>query len=428
MFHSSLVLCTALLAGYMVMSGIWLNDLPKRAGFSKRSLRNHDNSSSSSSQREDRFPSVEERVKLYMSNWYVPPCPQHEDGHIRYEYDTSKDGTEWPIAKVYGYTRFNYGIKETAVVEVENIVVTDKAFLLNDAIINNCAIPLRNLHKTTVMDTKTLQLAERVKKRSHSHGYCQDIKDSFLTAWNHEESEDLIMSGNEDTLPVLLQFGDDKRTINFPVIKKFRSAFTEPLDLVRVTSQECYSTPREPMNTVHHKNYFQPIIWKLNSNRHYGKLNEVYTNDTAWGRKKDVAIFRGALTGQGYSRTSSDDENCQQLKRCQLVYEHANSTIIDAKLTNARGLVPDVLHGVPLVSEKIDVSDMMNYKGLIMIEGNDVASGLKWALLSQSVVLMAPPKHTSWAMEELLEPWVVSTTIPLHSPFCYMFQHGATYT
>jgi hypothetical protein len=40
------------------------------------------------------------------------------------------------------------------------------------------------------------------------------------------------------------------------------------------------------------------------------------------------------------------------------------------------------------------------------LEGNDVASGLKWALLSQSVVLMPYPTHTSWAMEELLEPWV----------------------
>ncbi len=42
-----------------------------------------------------------------------------------------------------------------------------------------------------------------------------------------------------------------------------------------------------------------------------------------------------------------------------------------------------------------------------MLEGNDVASGLKWALLSQSVVMMPPPQHTSWAMEELLQPWVV---------------------
>jgi hypothetical protein len=48
----------------------------------------------------------------------------------------------------------------------------------------------------------------------------------------------------------------------------------------------------------------------------------------------------------------------------------------------------------------------LQYKALIMVEGNDVATGLKWALLSNSVVMMQPPSHTSWAMEELLEPWV----------------------
>ena len=44
--------------------------------------------------------------------------------------------------------------------------------------------------------------------------------------------------------------------------------------------------------------------------------------------------------------------------------------------------------------------------GFLNVTTDDVASGLKWALLSQSVVLMPVPKHTSWAMEELLEPWV----------------------
>ena len=39
-------------------------------------------------------------------------------------------------------------------------------------------------------------------------------------------------------------------------------------------------------------------------------------------------------------------------------------------------------------------------------EGNDVASGLKWMLQSESVVLMPPPTRTSWAIEELLQPWV----------------------
>lgn len=40
------------------------------------------------------------------------------------------------------------------------------------------------------------------------------------------------------------------------------------------------------------------------------------------------------------------------------------------------------------------------------LEGNDVSSGLKWAMVSRSVVLMPKPRFTSWLMEELLEPWV----------------------
>lgn len=48
---------------------------------------------------------------------------------------------------------------------------------------------------------------------------------------------------------------------------------------------------------------------------------------------------------------------------------------------------------------------LSQYKGLILLEGNDVAPGLKWRLLSHSVVLMPPPTFTSWAMEELLQPW-----------------------
>jgi hypothetical protein len=86
--------------------------------------------------------------------------------------------------------------------------------------------------------------------------------------------------------------------------------------------------------------------------------------------------------------------------------ETASSKYVDAKLTTTRKRLPDTIDDVELVVQKTGIDHQMQYKGIIMLEGNDVASGLKWALLSQSVVLMPPPKHTSWAMEELLEPWV----------------------
>lgn len=359
--------------------------------------------------RRNRFPSIEERVKLYMSNWYVPPCPGYVEEMIRYEYESQK-GSEWPVLKVYGYPS-HPALNSTVTMELDSIVAPDMVFYMDEDIISNCANP--NFDDASKKDKRELKLASRVKFRANMRMYCHDIKNSFLAAWNHVQWEDDL----EEAPPALLQFGDNKEShvygaINVPLIKKFRSSYTDPSELEKVTSQDCYSQPRDIMMTMHHTDQFQPIVWKLATHRHYDKLYQVYQNDTPWDLKRDVAIFRGQLTGSrdGYDKTLSDEENCLRLKRCRLVYKHANSSLIDASLTSTRGRLPDVLNGVPLLTKKIDISDMMACKGIIMIEGNDVASGLKWALLSQSVVLMPPPKHTSWAMEELLQPWVVSTT------------------
>jgi hypothetical protein len=75
----------------------------------------------------------------------------------------------------------------------------------------------------------------------------------------------------------------------------------------------------------------------------------------------------------------------------------------------------NVLNGVKLVGDSKSRESLLEFKGIIMVEGNDVASGLNSALLSQSVVLMPPPGHTSWLMEELLEPWI--HYIPLEEDF-----------
>jgi len=45
---------------------------------------------------------------------------------------------------------------------------------------------------------------------------------------------------------------------------------------------------------------------------------------------------------------------------------------------------------------------MLKYKYLLSIEGNDVATGLKWMLYSNSVIFT----KATWAMEDLLLPFV----------------------
>ena len=59
--------------------------------------------------------------------------------------------------------------------------------------------------------------------------------------------------------------------------------------------------------------------------------------------------------------------------------------------------------------------EQLKSKFIISIEGNDVASNLKWLLLSKSVVLMPIPKICSWFMEDHLQPFI--HFVPLKDDF-----------
>mmetsp|Transcript_5272 Transcript_5272/g.7447 ORF Transcript_5272/g.7447 Transcript_5272/m.7447 type:complete len:151 (+) Transcript_5272:950-1402(+) len=54
----------------------------------------------------------------------------------------------------------------------------------------------------------------------------------------------------------------------------------------------------------------------------------------------------------------------------------------------------------------IAASEMLKYKYILSLEGNDVATGLKWQLASSSVVFMPEPSTETFAMEGLLVPFV----------------------
>jgi hypothetical protein len=64
------------------------------------------------------------------------------------------------------------------------------------------------------------------------------------------------------------------------------------------------------------------------------------------------------------------------------------------------------IDGVELVVKKLAMEDQLHYKAVIMIQGNDVATGLKWASMSSTVLMILPPTLTTWAMEKVLATWV----------------------
>jgi hypothetical protein len=54
----------------------------------------------------------------------------------------------------------------------------------------------------------------------------------------------------------------------------------------------------------------------------------------------------------------------------------------------------------------LSVPEQLGYRYVISIEGNDVATNLKWIMASQSVCMMPKPRYETWFLEGRLEPGV----------------------
>jgi hypothetical protein len=154
---------------------------------------------------------------------------------------------------------------------------------------------------------------------------------------------------------------------------------------------------------------YAPILWALEYERHFGNVKWVPWYDTFWEKKKSIAIWRGVLTGTGGRVVKGDDfvSNCHRVPRCNFVMNFKDSDILDVGVSfQLKWFHIHETYSKSMVKGKISLRRMMQYKAIIILEGNDVASGLKWALYSRSVVMMPEPTKTSFAMEELLIPWV----------------------
>jgi protein lpsA len=54
----------------------------------------------------------------------------------------------------------------------------------------------------------------------------------------------------------------------------------------------------------------------------------------------------------------------------------------------------------------MSVGQQLQYKYILSIEGNDVATNLKWILASRSLCFMTTPVYETWLLEGLLQPEV----------------------
>jgi len=147
-----------------------------------------------------------------------------------------------------------------------------------------------------------------------------------------------------------------------------------------------------------------PILFKMGRWRHFSWLTYVdeATGSPPFGDKRDFAVWRGVTTGPSAAYRGEEGESHPRASLVTQIDRWDESPILDVGVTRYVQGVPNKWGRKGGMSR----ARLAQHKMIILAEGNDVSSGLKWALLSGSAVLMPAPTIDSWAMETLLQPWV----------------------
>lgn len=142
------------------------------------------------------------------------------------------------------------------------------------------------------------------------------------------------------------------------------------------------------------------VLLPLNRRRHWcWTAATVARHDLPFARKRMTAVWRGATTGkrQGFARhprTQLVRRWCGKGEAAGV--DVAYSEVVQGKHAEARRLL----------KPKLSMRQQLEHALIVSVEGNDVASNLKWILLSNSVPVMPRPRYESWLLESRLEPMV----------------------
>ena len=125
------------------------------------------------------------------------------------------------------------------------------------------------------------------------------------------------------------------------------------------------------------------VILKLGKVRHF-----LFVNDhKAWCDKKNVTVFRGDLGPRKENRDVFMN-----------LYADGQSKMVDAASTNRSEAHPE------WQKDKMTIGEHLDYKFIMSLEGNDVASNLKWVMSSNSIAVTPRLTQETWFMEGTLKP------------------------
>lgn len=143
----------------------------------------------------------------------------------------------------------------------------------------------------------------------------------------------------------------------------------------------------------------QAILFPLKMERHWDPILHVHKNDIPYDKKTNRCVWRGTTTGS---------EHGTRKEVCSWKDAHPDIDIgLSAVTPDLSEKDPGAAKWVlPCKKTELRMSELLKFKYLVVLEGNDKASCLQWTLFSNSVVLMPPPTVVSWFMEHMLVAWV----------------------
>lgn len=125
---------------------------------------------------------------------------------------------------------------------------------------------------------------------------------------------------------------------------------------------------------------YNSVVLKLDKLRHF-----MFVNDRKpFTEKLNKAIFRGKI------RLSRQRE--------QFLNMYFGSKFCDCGIVDKNSNHPE------WITPKKTIREHLDYKFIIALEGNDVASNLKWVMSSNSIAVMPRPTCETWFMEGKLTP------------------------
>ena len=210
--------------------------------------------------------------------------------------------------------------------------------------------------------------------------------ENTFTHWYCQHIVDLPRIKNIRVLPFYKSYKDLHSLMNFfhPFDKlrmdeKYRNA-KYPLFYGETGKTGEVTVIRKSRRLDDHKS----VIYNFRTLRLTLPCYEAINSDIPWNRKSDNVIWRGATTGQE--------------QRVNLVKKYYDKYDIGFASVKQK---PDL---ADFKKESVSIRDQLRFKFIISLEGNDVASNLRWVLSSNSIPIMKKPYWQSWIMEERLEP------------------------